>query len=126
EADELTSLCRRGLRLSRHLRVAAQGARWGAAPPPLPGYPAGPLRNGRRRAREERDRGRRPRRGGKAVRARPRVGPRAEPGAASSLSGIVGVPDRPLSRQGASAEPSLLPVRELLPGADLESQLRGR
>ncbi len=53
-------------------------------------------------------------------------------GAASSTSRSRALPrerhlsHRPLPRQGAGAEPAVLPVRQLLPRADLEPQLRRR
>ena len=41
------------------------------------------------------------------------------------LPGGVGLPHRPLPRQGGRGEPPLLPLRQHVPRADLESQLRG-
>ena len=44
---------------------------------------------------------------------------------ASQLRGTLRLSHRPLSRQGVGAEPALLPLREFVPRADLEPQLRG-
>ena len=59
-----------------------------------------------------------------AVRPRPRVRARAEPHAARSAAGGVHLPDRPFPRQGGRPEHPVLPLRERLPGARLQSQLR--
>ena len=58
-----------------------------------------------------------------AVRAGPRLGAGAERDAARRFRRAGHLPDRPLPRQGAGAEPPVLPLRQLLPRADLESQL---
>ena len=59
-----------------------------------------------------------------AVRPRPRLGAGAQPHAARGLPGVGDVPHRPLSRQGGGAEPALFPLRQRVPRADLEPQLR--
>ena len=59
-----------------------------------------------------------------AVRARPRLGPGAQPGAALGVPRAEHLPHRPLPRQGGDPEHPLLPVRQLVPRADLEPQLR--
>ena len=62
--------------------------------------------------------------GRKAIRARPRIRPGAEPDTGPGVRGAIDIPDRPLPRQGAGREPALFPVRELLPRADLEPRPR--
>ena len=98
-----------------------------AAPGPLPRDPAEHVRDRRR--------------GPRPVRAAPsdaRVvvekpfgrdlasAQRAERDAARGLRRVGDLPHRPLPRQGAGAEPAVLPLREHLPRADLEPQLRRR
>ena len=60
-----------------------------------------------------------------AVRPRPDVGAGAEPDAAQPVRRGCDLPDRPLSRQGAGAEPGVFPFRQRVPRADLEPDLRG-
>ena len=52
------------------------------------------------------------------------IGDLAERSTASQLRGALRLSHRPLSRQGVGAEPALLPLREFVPRADLEPQLR--
>ena len=59
-----------------------------------------------------------------ALRARPQVGARAQPRPPRRVRRVGHLPHRPLPRQGARAEPPLLPLRQLVPRADLEPQLR--
>ena len=59
----------------------------------------------------------RARRRGEAVRARPGLGARAQRDAARGLPRVVDLPHRPLPRQGAGAEPALLPLRQPVPRA---------
>ncbi len=101
-----------------------QGARGRRAPGALPRDSAEHVR-GRRRGpgavavRARRARGRR-----EAVRPRPRVGAGAERDAAPRLRRARDLPHRSLPRQGAGAEPPALPLRQHVPRADLEPQLR--
>ena len=102
---------------------AAPGAGRRVAARLLPGDSAQPVRHrglgpGRRRLRRRRPRGRR-----EAVRARPRLGRGAQRHAAPALPRGGDLPHRPLPGQGAGAEPPLLPLRQLVPRADLEPQL---
>ncbi len=60
----------------------------------------------------------------KAVRARPRVGPRAQRDAASRVFRGRDLPHRSLPRQGSGAEHPVLPVRECVSRADLEPAVR--
>ena len=59
-----------------------------------------------------------------AVRARPRLGARAERRDVLRVRRVAGVPHRPLPRQGDGAEPPGAAVRERDPRADLEPPLR--
>ncbi len=97
-------------------KAAASGA--------LPRDSAEPLRGRRRAAREVRLRRGRARHRREAVRPQLRDGPPAQPDAAHGVSGGVGLPHRPLSRQGSRREPPLLPFRQHVPRAHLEPQLR--
>ncbi len=96
----------------------------GEAPDALSRHPAQPLRERRRVARQVGLRGRRPRRHREALRPRPRDGPRPQPDAPLRLPRELRFPHRPLPRQGSRREPPLLPLREHVPRADLEPQLR--
>ncbi len=58
-----------------------------------------------------------------AVRPRPRERDRAQPDHPHRVPGVVRLPDRPLPREGRGPEHPLLPVRQLVPRADLEPQL---
>ena len=58
------------------------------------------------------------------VRPRSRFGARAQRRAASQLRRAIRLSHRSLPRQGVGAEPAVLPLRELVPRADLEPQLR--
>ena len=71
------------------------------------------------RLREERARHRR-----EAVRPRPEVGAGAQPRPPLGVPRARHLPDRPLPRQGGDPEHPLLPLRQLVPRADLEPQLR--
>ena len=95
------------------------------APAALPGHPAQPVRHGRRGAGEV---------GLRATDARVVVekpfgrdlasARELEPHPAPALPRGGDLPHRPLPRQGAGPEPALLPLRQHLPGADLEPELR--
>ena len=50
--------------------------------------------------------------------------PRSSTACCTGLPRASDLPHRPLPRQGAGAEPPLLPLRQLVPRADLEPQLR--
>ena len=104
---------------------SAQGARRREAPDPLPGDPAQPVR--------------RPSSSSSASRAAPtapaswsrsRSGAISRPPRAlnktlhTGLPRVVGLPHRPLPRQGGGPEPAVLPLRQHVPRADLEPQLR--
>ena len=119
------ALRRRRLPRPRDLRGAAQGARHRAPPDPLSSHPAERLRDRRRGPRPFGMCERRAHRRGEALRARPRLGPRPQRDPPFGLRRIGDLPHRPLPRQGAGAEPVAVPLREHLPGADLEPQLRG-
>ena len=93
-------------------------------PGALPRHPAEHVREGRRGSRVVELRRERARHRREAVRARPRVGAGAQPGAPLGVPREGHLPDRPLPRQGGDPEPPLLPVRQLVPRADLEPQLR--
>ena len=82
---------------------------------------AGAVRDRGRRAGRVGQSSRRARRRRKAIRPRPRLRPGPEPNAASVLSGIGDLPDRPLSWEGTGSEPRVLSLRQLVPGADVES-----
>ena len=105
----------RGRRLPRrrHLRRAAHGARRRGTPLPLPRDPAEPVRRGRHAARHLRLRGRRAGGGREAARARPVERTDHQPRAAAGVRRGFDLPHRPLPRQGAGAEPALLPLRQL-------------
>ena len=62
-------------------------------------------------------------RGREALRPRPRALGRAQRGAAPRLPRVVGVPHRPLPRQGRHREPARVPLRQLAARAGLEPQL---
>ena len=62
-------------------------------------------------------------RGREALRPRPRDSARAQRRAAPSLPRVVGVPHRPLPRQGRHREPAGVPLRQLAARAGLEPQL---
>ena len=59
-----------------------------------------------------------------ALRPRSGLGARAEPDAAQAFPREQHFSHRPLSGQGGGAEPAVLPLRQLLPRAGLEPQLR--
>jgi glucose-6-phosphate 1-dehydrogenase len=63
--------------------------------------------------------------GGEAVRPRPRQRPRPQRDGALGLSRGVGLPHRPLPRQGVGGEPARLPVRQHPARAGLEPPPRG-
>ena len=118
------ALCQR--RLSRpgtfqQLKQALDGAGAAAA---LPRHPAEHVRDRRPGPPAVGLRHRRAADGREALRPRPRLGAMAEPHPASRLRRGVDLPHRPLSRQGSRPEPALFPLRQFLPGADLEPQLR--
>ena len=117
---------RRRLRRPGDLRGAAQGARRGEAPDALPGDSSQPVRE-RSSSSSARPAART---GARVVIEKPfghdfAIGARPQPDPPLRLSGIVGLPHRPLPRQGGRREPPLLPIRQYLPRADLEPQLRG-
>ena len=90
----------------------------------LPGDPAQPVPGRRRWAGPLGLREERPSRRREAVRARPRVGAGAEPDRSHRVRRAVDLPHRSLPGQGVGAEPAGVPVRELVPRADLERALR--
>ena len=125
EAVRAAALRRR--RLQRRRRPSPRCARRSAAPQRPLHYlaiPPEPVRDGRRGSSAEPAARRRARRGREAVRPRPRVGARAQRARCTASSPSRRLPHRPLPRQGAGAEPPLLPLRQLVPRADLEPQLR--
>ena len=108
----------------RHVQEPAPDARERATPGALPRDPAEPVPDRRGGARLVGLRDERPRHRREAVRARPEDGAGAQRGPPLGLPGAEHLPDRPLPRQGGDPEHPLLPVRELVPRADLEPQLR--
>ena len=103
-----------------------EGAGQRPAPGALPRHPALALRDGDQRARR-REPGRacaRHRR--KAVRTRPGLRAGAQPRRAGGVPGRLDLPHRPLPREGGDHEYPLFPLRQFVPGADLEPQLRGQ
>ena len=116
-------------RLRRDHRGARRVARHVRQPRVLPVHPAR-LLPGRGRpaqgARPGRARGRQLAAGGhrEAVRPRPRLGPPAQRGGLRGLPARVGVPHRPLPRQGDGAEHPGVPVRQRDVRAALELELR--
>ena len=68
--------------------------------------------------------GRRARRRRKAARARPAERADDQPRAAARVRRALDLPDRPFPRQGAGAEPALLPLRQFVRRADLEPHAR--
>ena len=82
------------------------------------------LRDGDRRTRRRRPGRPCPRDRRKAVRARPGLGPRSEPRRGVGVPGRLDFPHRPLPRQGGDHEYPLFPLRQFVPRADLEPQLR--
>ena len=102
----------------------AQGTGLGPAPGPLPRHPARAVRRGRGAARQVGLRQRRPRHRREAVRPGPGLGAGPQPHPAGQLRRVGDLPHRPLPGQEPGAEPALLPLRQLLPGADLEPQPR--
>ena len=121
---QAAALRRRRLQGPGHVRGLAQGTRLGPASGPLPGHPAGAVRGGRRTAGQVGLCPRCPGHRRKAVRPGPRLGADAQPHPAGQLRRVGDLSHRPLPGQEPGAEPALLPLRQLLPGADLEPQLR--
>ena len=103
-------------------RRSIAGGRGGAAAV-LPGRPAGALRRRHHRPREPAAPRGCPRRGGEALRARPELGPGAQPDPPPRLPGDRRLPHRSLPRQGVGREPARVPVRQLDARADLEPAL---
>ena len=104
----------------------SKGAGRCPAPGALPGHPARAVRDGHQGARR-RGLGRagaRHRR--KAVRTRPGLRAGAQSHRAVGVSGRFDLPHRPLPRQGGDHEYPLFPLRQFVPRADLEPQLRGQ
>ena len=125
--DKLSGLLRYvGRRLPRpgHVPSGAQGARVGPAAGSLPRHSARVVRRGRRAARQVRLHEGRPRHHRKAVRPRPRSAQELNRILLSYFRRERHLPHRPLPGQAAGAEPALLPLRQLVPGADLEPQSR--
>ena len=125
QAVAALALRRRRLRRSGDVPGHSQGARRGAAAGALSRHPAGLVRDGRRAARES------------------RIAPTARASSSRSRSGTISrrraqlneillehvrrrshLPHRPLPWQAAGAQHGLLPLRQLVPGAVLEPQLR--
>ena len=105
--------------LKRALGDAVRPAHYLAIPPALfetviEGLGAAGLADRRTRDRRE------------AVRTRPRLGERPKPCRAIGVSRRFDLPHRSLPGQGSDHEPPLLSLRQLLPRADLEPQLRGQ
>ena len=125
ELGEQLELRRRRLPRPGDLRAPARGARRRRAAAALPGDPAEPVRDGRRGLGDSGLRGRTrasSSRSRSAATSRPRRRSNATLHARLPRGGDL--PHRPLPRQGAGAEPALLPLRELVPRADLEPQPR--
>ena len=95
----------------------------GGAPALLPRRPSRALRRCDPRAREPASPGGGSGRGGEALRARPGVGPRAQRDPPPGVPRDVGVPHRPLPRQGVGGEPARVPLRQLAARAGVEPQL---
>ena len=90
----------------------------------LPGDPAEHVRGGGRAPERHRRGAGRARRDREALRPRPGHGARAQPDAARALPRIEHLSHRPLPRQGSGAEPAVLPLRQFVPRAGVEPQLR--
>ena len=118
------ALRRRRLQRPGDVPGPPQGARRGPAPGALPRHPAQPVRHGRRATRQVGLRRGRPGHRREAVRPRPGIGAGAQQDPAEQLRRDGDLPHRPLPRQDAGAEPALLPLRQLVPGADLEPPTR--
>ena len=107
------------------LRAARRAAPWarGAAAALLPRRPSRALRRRDPGAGGTAPPRGSPRRRREAVRPRPRVGPGAQRDRPPSLPRVVGVPHRPLPRQGVGGEPARLPLRQLAPRTRVEPEL---
>src|SRR5512140_1200589 len=117
-------LRRRQLRRPGHVRGAPGGIGRRETAGLLSRDPAHALRYRRRATPRRPLRPGRPGRRRETVRTRPRFGPGTEPDPPQLLRRRTDLPDRSLSRQERRAEPRLLPLRERLPRADLEPELR--
>ena len=114
QAADAPALRRRRLRRRGHLRRAAPPARHGRSTrcttsPSRPSL----FEHGRRAARRQRLRRRRPGRDREAVRPRPGVGRRAQRRRSTTVfAERDDLPHRPLPREGGGGEPLLLPLRQ--------------
>ena len=119
-------VCGRRLQRPGDLHGAQAGAGRCPAPGALPRHSAVALRDGHHGARRRGPGGPRARHRRKAVRARPGVRTHAQSRRAVGVSGGCDLPHRSLPREGSDHEYPLFPLRQCVPGADLEPQLRGQ
>ncbi len=114
-------------RLQRRRRPSRRSrARWARPKRPraLSRHSAGAVRHGDPGARRRRPGAPGARHRREAVRARSGLRAPAQRRRAGGVSRGCDLPDRPLSREGGDHEHPLLPLRQFLPRADLEPQLR--
>ena len=119
------ALRRRRLQRSGHVQSAQEGIGQCPASGALPRDPARAVRHGHQGARRRRPgrRGARHRR--KAVRTRPGFGAQPEPRRSFGVPAGLDLPHRSLPGEGGDHEHPVFPLRQFIPRADLEPQLRG-